>query len=98
MQAPTRIAKRQNGTEHNKQGEMYVVCNCVVQAQLIGEKVSEWLESTAENCSLVPKFPERGAELSGTWRDGNDGLELVKYICRCSFEKSYPSFKRSLKV
>lgn len=67
-----------------------MVGNGNVDTELAGEPFGEGLEPAAHYCDLVAQSLQCAAELTGTLRDFEDGLELLEDICGDAIEKTDP--------
>jgi hypothetical protein len=76
----------------------YVVRNCIVQAQLTSEPLSKRLEATAQHSHLESQSLQSTAKLTGTLGNGDDRLELVKYIGRDALEQTDALLERCRKI
>lgn len=74
--------------------QTYVVGHSVVDSKLLGKPLGQGLETSAQDSHLVAQSLQCAAELSGAGSDGDDGLELIKYVCGYTLKEANALLQR----
>lgn len=65
-----------------------MVGDCVVNSQLLGEPLGQWLEAAAQDGQFVAHGFQRAAKFRRSGRNGDDGPELVEDVSRDAFQQT----------